>query len=75
MDREIDLGEGARIVVRGMDDGGSVVNADVELTVSDGSRGAATVLTLGEIARLMDTYRESGDCQSGAFFRSLICWF
>ncbi|MFE7508434.1 hypothetical protein [Promicromonospora sp. NPDC057488] len=69
MDREISLGGGARIVVRGMDGDGSVVNADVELIASDGTRWAATVLTLGEIARLMDAYRESGECRSGAFFR------
>lgn len=69
MDREISLGEGARIVVRGMDDDDSVVNADVELIASDGTRWAATVLTLGEIARLIDANRESGECQSGAFFR------
>ncbi|MGW2095248.1 hypothetical protein [Promicromonospora sukumoe] len=50
-----------------MDDDGSVVNADVELTVSDGTRWAATVLTLGEVARLMDSYQESGECQSGAY--------
>ncbi|GAA2222348.1 hypothetical protein GCM10010413_13770 [Promicromonospora sukumoe] len=69
MSHEIDLGEGARIVVRGVDDDGSVVNADVVLTVSDGTRWVATVLTLGEVARLMDSYRESGECQSGTYFR------
>ena len=66
---EIDLGEGARIVVRGVDGGCSVVNADVELTMPDGTRWSATVLTLGEVARLVDSYRESGECQSGAYFR------
>jgi hypothetical protein len=69
MDISVDLGSGGRLTVRGVDDDGTVTNADVELVDADGMRWSATVVTAPEIGRLMDTWRSTGECQSGAFFR------
>ncbi len=69
MDREVEVGKGARLVVRGIEGDGSVVNVDVELVEASGARWAATVLTLAEIARLMRSYRDTGECMSGRYFR------
>jgi hypothetical protein len=69
MDREIDVGAGARLIVRGVADDGSVANVDVELIDLHGARWSATVLTVGEIQRLMRLYRSTGECRGGAYFR------
>ncbi|HET7689771.1 MAG TPA: hypothetical protein VFK41_05315 [Nocardioidaceae bacterium] len=69
MDISVDLGAGGRLELRGVDEDGTVTNADVELVDGDGRRWAATVMTHSEIERLMETWRSSGECQSGAFFR------
>lgn len=69
MDISVDLDDGGHLVVRGVEDDGIVTNADVELTDTDGRRWSATVMTSTEIDRLMETWRSSGECQSGAFLR------
>jgi hypothetical protein len=63
------LSSGAQLHVRGADDEGTLTNADVELVDEKGGRWSATVLTLDAIAGLMESWRTSGECQSGAFFR------
>ena len=69
MDREISLADGFKLLVRGLDEDGSVSNVDIELVDAYGARWSATVLTIAEIQRLMRRYRDSGECLSGAFFR------
>ncbi len=66
---EIEVGGGARLIVRGIDEHGSVANVDLELIDSHGARWSATVLTVGEIQRLMHGYRTTGECGGGAYFR------
>jgi hypothetical protein len=46
----------------------SVENVDVVLTLEDGSRWSATVLSLAEITVLMERWRESGEHLSGRYF-------
>jgi len=69
MDREVEVGGGARLVVRGIETDGAVVNADVELIDRDGQRWSATVLTVDEISRIIVRHRETGECLGGAYFR------
>jgi hypothetical protein len=69
MEKTLFLSSGAKLHVRGADEDGTVTNADVELVDEQGERWSATVLTLDAIAGLMETWRTSGECQSGAFFR------
>ena len=69
MDISVDLDSGGHLAIFGVDDDGTVTNADVELNDVDGQRWSATVLTQHEIGRLMDVWRLSGECQSGAYFR------
>lgn len=69
MDSEVEVGNGARLFVRGIDDDGTVDNVDIELVEQSGARWSATVLTLSEIGRLMRSYRETGECLSGRYFR------
>lgn len=69
MDREVEVGGRARLVVRGMEDDGTVENVDIELIEESGARWSATVLSLAEIGRLMSSYRETGECLSGSYFR------
>jgi hypothetical protein len=72
MNISADLGSGGRLTVRGVDDDGIVTNADVELVDAEGLRWSATVMTQPEIGRLMETWRSSGECQSGPSFEYLI---
>jgi hypothetical protein len=69
MDISVDLDSGGRLALRGVDDDGTVTNADAELVDAEGRRWSATVMTQPEVGRLMETWRSSGECQSGAFFR------
>lgn len=69
MNSEIDVAGGFKLLVRGLEEDGSVVNVDVELIDADGARWSATVLTLPEIQRLMLRYRDTGECLGGAYFR------
>lgn len=69
MDISIDLGAGAHLVIRGVDEDGTVRNADVELIDPESGRWSATVLTHQEVARLMDAWQSTGECQAGAFLR------
>jgi len=41
---------------------------DVVATMPDGSRWAATFLTASYMARVRDSYRESGECLDGGYF-------
>jgi hypothetical protein len=45
-----------------------VENVDAVLTLEDGSRWSATVLSLAEITALMERWRESGEYLSGRYF-------
>lgn len=69
VDISVDLDSGGRLAIRGVHDDGTVTNADVELVDADGKRRSATVMTHAEVGRLMETWRLSGECQSGAFLR------
>lgn len=69
MDRDLELANGVRLLVRGIGEDETVRNVDIELIEPHGPRWSATVLTLDEIARLMTTYRESGECLFGSYFR------
>jgi hypothetical protein len=69
MDFAHDLDLGGHLSVRGASDDGTVTNADVELTDSNGQRWSATVMTLAEVDRLMTAWESSGECLGGAFFR------
>jgi hypothetical protein len=51
------------------DDASAVENLDVEVTLSDGSRWAATLLTLDEIRRLMERWKTTGECLDGSYFQ------
>ncbi|MFJ8689861.1 hypothetical protein [Micromonospora wenchangensis] len=51
------------------DDAGTVENMDVEVTLDDGSRWVATLLTLDEIRRLMGRWKTTGECLDGSYFQ------
>jgi hypothetical protein len=51
------------------DDAVAVENVDVEVTLTDGSRWAATLLTLDEIRRLMERWKATGECLDGSYFQ------
>src|SRR5262249_30982884 len=53
----VDLDSGGRLIIHGADDDGAVTNADVELVDAQGNRWSATVLTLPEVGRFMETGR------------------
>ncbi|YCK39108.1 hypothetical protein ACNF49_35180 [Actinomadura sp. ATCC 39365] len=42
--------------------------ADATITLSNGSRHYATFMTLDAIQQVMDRYRDTGECSSGAYF-------
>ena len=47
----------------------TVENVDVEVTLPDGSRWSATLMTLLEIERVMTHWAESGENLGGAYFQ------
>lgn len=47
----------------------TVVNVDAELRLSDGTRWSATFMTLEEISRVMERWKETGENFGGAFFQ------
>ena len=47
----------------------TVENVDAEVTLPDGSRWSATLMTLLEIERIMMHWAESGENRSGAYFQ------
>ena len=51
------------------DDAETVENVDVLVTLDDGSRWSATLLTLAEIQRLMDRRTTTGESFGGAYFQ------
>jgi hypothetical protein len=51
------------------DDPAMIENVDAELTLKDGSRWGATLLTYREIGRIMSRWRDSGEYISGAYLR------
>ena len=51
------------------DDAAAVENVDVEVTLDDGSRWVATLLTLDEIRRLMERWKTTGECLDGSYFQ------
>ena len=54
----------------GGDDPATVDNFDVVVTLDDGTRWSATLLTLPAVQRLMDRWRETGENLGGDFFQS-----
>lgn len=42
-------------------------NIDIEVTLNDGRRFAATLFTLPNLAALLQEYSRSGECASGTF--------
>jgi hypothetical protein len=53
----------------GEDEEATVESADAEIVLSDGSRWSVTFATLDEIRNIMERWRQSGECRSGAYFR------
>ena len=43
-------------------------NVDVEVVFKNGKRYVATMFTLDNIHKLMDRYKESGECAYGLYF-------
>ncbi|MBL7255237.1 hypothetical protein [Paractinoplanes lichenicola] len=72
MDRNTVRVPGAKIafVLGGDDDPATVDDFDVVVTLDDGSRWSATLVTLPAIERTMDRWRGTGECLDGAFFQS-----
>jgi hypothetical protein len=50
---------------RGPDD---THEADVAITLPDGSRHYATFMTLQAVQLVMDTHRKTGECRNGGYF-------
>ncbi|MEV4171937.1 hypothetical protein [Nonomuraea sp. NPDC049709] len=42
--------------------------ADATITLSDGTRRYATFMTLGVVNKIMDRWRDTGECLSGRYF-------
>ncbi|MGW4792046.1 hypothetical protein ACWEPC_06480 [Nonomuraea sp. NPDC004297] len=42
--------------------------ADATITMSDGTRRSATFMTLGVVSKIMDRWRDTGECLSGRYF-------
>lgn len=55
-------------VALGDEDPGEVDNVDAWVVLPDGTKWAGTFLTLDAVARLMDRWRETGECLDGRFF-------
>lgn len=66
---EVQLAGAVATFMLGADDDAAVVeNVDVEVALDDGSRWAATLMTLAEIGRIMNRWRETGECLDGSYF-------
>ena len=66
----IPLAGGEAVFVLGAeDDPDTVENVDVEVTLADGSRWSATMLSLPEIGRIMDCWAITGEGLAGRFFQ------
>lgn len=50
------------------DDEETVENVDAELILPDGTRWSATFMTLRAIEEVMNRWKETGECSSGAYF-------
>jgi hypothetical protein len=53
------------------EDLGEVCNVDLWVTFADGDRWSATAFTHDEVLRLMDHWRNTGECLNGSYF---FCW-
>ncbi|RVX46888.1 hypothetical protein EDD27_9801 [Nonomuraea polychroma] len=42
--------------------------ADATITLSDGTRRSATFMTFGVVSKIMDRWRDTGECLSGRYF-------
>ncbi|MFF7075099.1 hypothetical protein [Streptomyces lavendulae] len=51
------------------DDPRTVKNTDAIVTAPDGTRWSATLLTLDEVARVMDVWSTTGECADGSYFQ------
>ncbi|CAM4299986.1 hypothetical protein KIPE111705_46915 [Kibdelosporangium persicum] len=56
-------------VALGDDDPATVANADVWITLPDGTKWSATFLTYAEVGRIMQRWRDTGECLDGRYFR------
>ena len=67
---EVQLGDAVAVFILGAeDDADTVEDVDVEVTLSDGSRWVATLLTLDEIRRLMERWKTTGERLDGSYFQ------
>jgi hypothetical protein len=62
-------GAEAAFLLGAEDDPDSVADIDVTVTLADGSRWSASLMTLGQIARVMAKWRVSGECLGGSYFQ------
>ncbi len=46
----------------------AVCNVDAEVRLVDGSRWSATVFTVAEVERLMETWKQTGEALDGGYF-------
>ncbi|MFE9635329.1 hypothetical protein [Streptomyces sp. NPDC006463] len=51
------------------DDPLTVENTDAIVTAPDGTRWSATLLTLDEVARVMDSWTTTGECADGSYLQ------
>ena len=51
------------------DDEETVENVDVEVAHADGSRWSATFLSLAEIGRIMERWKDTGEGMGGKYFQ------
>jgi hypothetical protein len=68
---EVDLGSATLTFLLGSEDiPNEVDNVDVVLTLDDGTKWSATVLSLQQIAAKMERWRQTGEYLSGEYFTS-----
>ncbi|WP_280435103.1 hypothetical protein [Nocardia carnea] len=58
----------AHFLLGAEDDPETIDNIDVMITLNDGSRRSATILTLDRIWAIMQRWQESGEYASGTYF-------
>lgn len=63
------VGAEATFMLGADDDPSTIENLDAQVVLDDGSRWSATLLTLAEIARLMERWKVTGECLGGSYFQ------
>jgi hypothetical protein len=62
-------GAEAAFLLGAEDDPDTVEDIDVTVTLTDGSRWSASLMSLSQIARIMARWRVSGECLGGSYFQ------